>query len=57
MNDKLIQRKMTKDVQTVLVMNEKEACIMFPTIDGETVISEMFYSEDLMFHEWCLDYF
>ena len=57
MNDGLIQRKMAKNVQTVLVMNEKEACIMFPTVDGEADISEMFYSEDPMFHEWCLDYF
>lgn len=57
MDDGLIQRKMTKDVQTVLVMNEKEACIMFPKVNGESDISEMFYSDDLMFHEWCLDYF
>ena len=56
-DDGLIQRKMAKNVQTVLVMNEKEACIMFPTVDGEADISEMFYSEDPMFHEWCLDYF
>ncbi|MFB5625068.1 MAG: helix-turn-helix transcriptional regulator [Nitrosopumilus sp.] len=57
MEDGLIQRKMTKNVQTVLVMNEKEACIMFPTVNGESDISEMFYSDDPMFHEWCLDYF
>ncbi len=53
----LIERKMAKNVQTVLVMNEKEVCIMFPTSDGESDLSEMFYSDDPMFHEWCLDYF
>ena len=53
----LVERKMTENVQTVLVLNEKEACIMFPSNDGESDLSEMFYSDDLMFHEWCLDYF
>ena len=53
----LVERKMEKDVKTVVVLNEKEACIMFPTLDGESDISEMLYSDDPMFHEWCLDYF
>ncbi len=53
----LIERKMTKNVQTMIVMNEKEVCVMFPTINGESDLSEMFYSKDTMFHEWCLDYF
>lgn len=53
----LVERKMEKNVNTVLVLNEKEACVMFPTINGESDLSEMFYSNDPMFHEWCLDYF
>ena len=53
----LIERKMEKNVQTVVVLNEKEACLMFPTLDGESDITGMFYSDDPMFHEWCLDYF
>jgi len=52
-----IERKMKKDVKVVLVLNEKEACVMFPTIDGEGDLSEMFYSNDPLFHEWCIDYF
>ncbi|MEX0764008.1 MAG: ArsR family transcriptional regulator [Nitrosopumilaceae archaeon] len=52
-----IERKMKKDVKVVVVLNEKEACVMFPTIDGEADMSEMFYSDDQLFHEWCLDYF
>lgn len=53
----LIERKMAKNVQTVIVLNEKEACVLFPTKDGESDLTEMFYSNDSMFHEWCLDYF
>ena len=53
----LVERKMVPDVQTVLVLNEKEACVMFPGTNGESDITEMFYSDDPMFHEWCLDYF
>ena len=53
----LVERKMASNVQTVVVLSEKEACILFATKDGESDLSEMFYSNDPMFHEWCLDYF
>ena len=53
----LVERKMVKGVNTVLVLNEIEACVLFPTFDGESDITEMLYSDDPMFHEWCLDYF
>lgn len=53
----LIQRKMADSVQTVLVLSEKEACVVFPDQRGEPDLREMFYSDDPMFHEWCLDYF
>ncbi len=52
----LIKRKMQKSVQVVVVLNEKEACIFFPK-KGEADITEMFYVDQEMFHEWCLDYF
>jgi len=55
--DGLVERKMADNVQTVLVLSEKEACVLFPDQNGESDISEMFYSDDPMFHEWCLDYF
>ena len=51
-----IERKMQKSVQVVVVLNEKEACVLFPK-NGEADITEMFYSDENMFHEWCLDYF
>jgi predicted transcriptional regulator len=54
---KQVQRKMKKNVKTVVVLNEKEACVSFPKLDGDSNITEMFYSDDKMFHEWCLDYF
>jgi predicted transcriptional regulator len=53
----LVERKMKKTIQTLIVLNEIEASISFPSIDGEADITEMFYSTDSMFHEWCLDYF
>jgi predicted transcriptional regulator len=53
----MIERKMAKNVQTVVILNEKEACVSFPSKNGESDLTEMFYSNDSMFHEWCLDYF
>ena len=53
----LVERKMADNVQTILVISEKEACVLFPDKHGESDLSEMFYSNDPMFHEWCLDYF
>jgi predicted transcriptional regulator len=53
----LVERKMRENVQVIVVLNEKEACVMFPKVDGEVDVSEMFYSDGVFFHEWCLDYF
>jgi predicted transcriptional regulator len=53
----LVERKMNDKVSTVVVLNERESCVLFPTIKGEADMSEMFYGNDSMFHEWCLDYF
>ena len=55
--DDLLMRKMTKKVLIIVLLNEKESCIMFPSLNGEPDMSEMFYSTDPQFHEWCLDYF
>lgn len=52
-----IERKMKKDIKVVVILNEKEACVMFPIKEGEADIKEMFYSDKPEFHEWCLDYF
>ena len=52
-----IERKMQKHNKVVVVLNEKEACISFPLLDGESDLSKAFFSDDIPFHEWCLDYF
>ena len=52
-----VERKMLKTIQTAIVLNEKEAFIAFPDLDGDPDLSEIFYSSNPDFHEWCLDYF
>jgi predicted transcriptional regulator len=55
--DDLLVRRMINQISTVVLLNEKESCVIFPNQTGEPDMSEMFYSTDNQFHEWCLDYF
>lgn len=55
--DDLLVRRMTTQVSFAILLNEKEACVIFPNLDGVPDMGEMFYSADPDFHEWCLDYF
>lgn len=55
--DDLLVRKMVDSVSVVVLFNEKESCAIFPNLNGEPDLSEMFYSDDSQFHEWCADYF
>ncbi|MFB5621072.1 MAG: helix-turn-helix transcriptional regulator [Nitrosopumilus sp.] len=52
-----IKRKMNKKINIVIILNEKEAGICFPTSTGDVDMSKMLYSTSQLFHEWCLDYF
>lgn len=52
-----IGRRMVDKVQVAVVLNEKKASVLFPSQKGETDMNMMFYSEDRLFHDWCLDYF
>lgn len=52
-----MERKLKDSVSTVIIINEKEGCIMFPDKSGEVDLSEGFYSNNTMFQEWCHDYF
>jgi predicted transcriptional regulator len=52
-----IERKMKENVKTIVILNEKEAGVMFPTTGGDVDMSEGFFSTDTKFHESCLDYF
>ena len=53
----LLVRRMIDQVSIVVLMNEEESCIIFPNLTGAPDMSEMLYSNDTQFHEWCLDYF
>lgn len=53
----ILQRKMLKKQTLVLLLNEKEACILFPKTNEESDMSEMLFSSEPSFHDWCLDYF
>ncbi|MGQ0771241.1 MAG: helix-turn-helix transcriptional regulator [Nitrososphaerota archaeon] len=53
----VLERKMKKEISISVLLNEKEACVMFPTRGGSTDFREMIYSDDPTFHEWCYDYF
>ena len=53
----VIERKMTKDLKVAVLLNEKEACVMFPTNDDEVDMGDLLYGANSEFHEWCFDYF
>jgi predicted transcriptional regulator len=52
-----VQRMMTKNIAAAVVLNEKQACLIFPDIDGKLDAGYAFTSEDSSFHQWCFDYF
>jgi predicted transcriptional regulator len=52
-----IERRMVESVQVAVILNEKQASVLFPTQKAETDMNMMFFSRDSIFHEWCLDYF
>ena len=55
-SDGMIERRMT-NFKVVVILNEKEACVIFPTTKGDADMSSMFYSSEPEFHHWCYDYF
>jgi len=40
-----------------VLVTDKESAVFFPNIEGTTDLSEMFYSSNAKFREWCYDYF
>jgi len=56
-SEESIKRKMNKKIGIMIILNEKEAGICFPTSDGEVDMSKMLYGTSPLFHEWCIDYF
>ena len=55
----IVERRMVDRMQIATVLNEKQATVMFPMAKGqeEADMNSVFYSEDPLFHEWCMDYF
>lgn len=53
----VISRKMIKNTKIIVLINEKEASIILSNNDQKTDMSEMFYSNNPSFIEWCIDYF
>ena len=58
----LVERKMRDEVKVSIVLNEKKALVMFPSVKGETDMNGAFSNSlerdnNKLFHEWCLDYF
>lgn len=57
LKEEKIQRRITEDVNVLVIMNEKKAGIMLPTIDGQIDVREMLVSDKKEFCQWCQDYF
>jgi predicted transcriptional regulator len=57
LNKGTIQRKMVDVLQVALIVNEKQAIVMFPLLKGEVDMNSAFVGTDSVFHEWCSDYF
>lgn len=59
----IIERRMIDKIEVAVVLNEKQATVMFPTLKGEVDMNHMFSSKeskqnnDGLFHEWCVDFF
>jgi predicted transcriptional regulator len=56
-----VERKMVNSLLIGVVLNDEQACVMFPRIQRnnkvEIDMNSMFYGDDPDFHEWCLDYY
>lgn len=52
-----IQRMMTKKITPAVILNEKQSCLIFPNADGKLDAGYAFVGEDMLFHQWCFDYF
>jgi predicted transcriptional regulator len=53
----IIQRKMTKEINTAIILNEKKALVMFSDGKDNIDMNSAFFSENNIFYEWCEDYF
>jgi predicted transcriptional regulator len=57
-----VERRMIDRMQVAVVLNERQATVIFPNSKGVTDMTSMFYSNgsidrEGLFHDWCLDFF
>jgi len=52
-----LERRIKKDITVIVLVSDKESAVFFPNLEGTPDLSEMYYSSDPKFHEWCYDYF
>lgn len=52
-----VQRRMLKTIRTGVIMNEKQALVMFSNEKSEVDMGCCFCSNTEQFHEWCNEYF
>jgi hypothetical protein len=58
----VVERKMVDKMPVAVILNEKEAAVMFPLLKRGQAIADLnsvFYGgkDNRPFQEWCLDYF
>lgn len=53
----LVERKMLESVKVMIILNEKEGCVLFPNLKGEPDLNTMFYGKNPAFLDWCNDYY
>jgi len=51
------ERRMVKKVLVSTIVTDRSAGVLFPNLKNEVDMGMMFYSEDNVFREWCMDYF
>ena len=52
-----LERKISKNKSVGLLVTDKEAGVFFQRVDGEQDFSEMLFSTEPEFRDWCMDYF
>jgi predicted transcriptional regulator len=53
----IVERRMLQEVKVMIILNEKQGCVLFPNMKGEPDLNTMFYGEEKEFLEWCGDLF
>lgn len=53
----IIQKRMTSNSHIMMFTSEKSAGLMFPKLNGDIDIQNLWHSKDKKFIDWCTDYF